>query len=432
MIATEANRLKYRHVRTTMTPPRRRLVQFTHYYNVLAVVFFNSLVLFVVINLLADAALHTKEYFEKRAASKGAPWAYREFNESLTTVHPGLTRDQISKLISETRHLAQEYEVYTQFKEIPCEGKYVNVDSRGFRPIVGQKPWPPRKGDYVVFVFGGSTTFGYGVEDNLTIASHIQKLLNTNYGISASVYNFGRGSYFSAQERVLFEKLLFEGFVPHMAIFIDGLNDLTYFDGLPAHTRDLKKLMDEGDVPLTQRVIRELPVTRALKALLSRGGNQIDQSKAFEKAPPDQQAKLVHSVLDRYKVNKRMIEAMCKEFDVIPVFVWQPVPVYKYDAKYNIFGGYNYEIPLPALQPGYNLMAKTAESQVLGRNFIWAADVQENLQKPLYVDAVHYSGEMSEILAKYILNAITERRLDARLTPTTPSEQQSLISKDTN
>jgi hypothetical protein len=416
-----------------MTPVRRRLVQFTHYYNVLAVVFFNSLVLFVVINLVADAALHTEEYFDKRAASKGTPWAYREFNESLTTVHPGLTRDQISKLISETRHLAQEYDVYTQFKEIPCEGKYVNVDSRGFRPIVGQKPWPPREGDYVVFVFGGSTTFGYGVEDNLTIASHIQKLLNANYGISASVYNFGRGSYFSVQERLLFEKLLLGGFIPHMAIFVDGLNDLSLFDGTPDHTQELKSFMKEGDAYPTRQMIRRLPVVKAVASFTkSAETKKSAMRESFKHSSSDQQSKVLQNVLERYRANKRMIEAISREFNIVPVFVWQPVPVYKYDARYNIFGQFDYAGGLPALQPGYNLMAKTAESQDLGRNFIWAADVQENLQKPLYVDAVHYSGEMSEILAKFILNAITERRLDARLTPTTPSEQQSLISKDTN
>ena len=63
-----------------------------------------------------------------------------------------------------------------------------------------QGPWPPDDHDYNMFVFGGSTTFGYGVPDEQTIASHLQEVLSHQTAREVRVYNFGRGMYRSSQE----------------------------------------------------------------------------------------------------------------------------------------------------------------------------------------------------------------------------------------
>ena len=51
------------------------------------------------------------------------------------------------------------------------------------------------------------------------------------------------------------------------------------------------------------------------------------------------------------------------------------------------------------------------KKESLGKNFIWLADIQGNLQLPLYVDSAHYSPEMSEILAVNIGNLLMDRNL---------------------
>ncbi|MGO9572385.1 MAG: SGNH/GDSL hydrolase family protein, partial [Desulfomonilaceae bacterium] len=232
---------------------KRVLASLAGYYRILAVISLNCLILLLMVNLIAAGLLNMKTYFAKEAAMNGTPFAYKKFHESLTSVHPDLTENQITELIAETRKLSQAYEPYTQFKESPYSGKFVNVDPRGFRPIGNQEPWPPRRGEFTVFVFGGSTTFGYGVEDNRTIPACLQEQLVSDYGVSASVYNFGRGSYFCVQERVLFEKLLLSGFVPDMAVFIDGLNDLVLLE--PARTKDLRRFMEEAEIPLMRKII---------------------------------------------------------------------------------------------------------------------------------------------------------------------------------
>jgi lysophospholipase L1-like esterase len=401
---------------------KRILASLAGYYKILAVISLNCLITFLMVNLIASGLLDVKTYFAKQAAMKGTPFAYKKFNDSLTSVHPGLTHEQITQLIAETRKLYQTYEPYTQFKEHPYSGKYVNVDPRGFRPIGKQNPWPPPPGEFTVFVFGGSTTFGYGVPDNLTIPAQLQEQLVSDYGISAKVYNFGRGSYYCVQERLLFENLLLSGFVPDMAVFIDGLNDLVLL--APARTKDLRKFMEEAEVPPFRKVIRELPIMKALKAIFpSPGYDETNLAKAFKNTPIDQHKKMLRGVVDRYLSNKKITEAIAKGFNVTPVFVWQPVPVYKYDRHYDIFGGFDCEDSFPALKPGYDMMARAVATETLGTNFIWAADMQQNLKKPLYVDAVHYSGEMTNMIAKYILDAIRDRGLRVEIQAIKPSSR---------
>jgi lysophospholipase L1-like esterase len=401
---------------------KRVLASLAGYYKILAVISLNCLILFLMVNLIASGLLDLKTYFAKEAAMNGAPFAYKKFHESLTSVHPGLTEEQVTLLIAETRKLSQAYEPYTQFKESVFSGKYVNVDPRGFRPVGNQGPWPPRRGEFTVFVFGGSTTFGYGVADDLTIPAQLQKQLVSDYGVSARVYNFGRGSYFCVQERLLLEKLLISGFVPDVAVFIDGLNDLVLLE--PARTKDLRRFMEEAEVPLIRKIARELPVMKALAAMSPLPGvDETNLVKVFKATPPDQHTKMLRDVVDRYLSNKRITEAIAREFNVTPIFVWQPVPVYKYDRQNCVFGGFDCEGYFPSLRPGYEMMAKAVQTEALGPNFIWAADMQQNLKKPLYVDAVHYSGEMTNMIAKYILDEIRDRGLRAEIQAVIPTSK---------
>ena len=46
-----------------------------------------------------------------------------------------------------------------------------------------------------------------------------------------------------------------------------------------------------------------------------------------------------------------------------------------------------------------------------GVDFVWCADIQESLQEPLYVDKVHYTARMSNLLATTIGDALVERDL---------------------
>lgn len=394
-----------------MSDSKSRFQRLGVWYRSLALIVFNTILVFVVLNLVAEAILDMRIAHQKTHVQASTLIGYRGYHPSLDPVYPGKTKSQIAELVRETRRVSQEYESFTQFKEKATSGTYVAVDPNGFRHGGSQATWPPDPKAFNIFVFGGSTAFGYRVAGDQTIASHLQDLIRKQTNLPVAVYNFGRGAYMAVQERVLFEKLLLRGHVPNIAIFIDGLNEFALPDGEPAHTKKLKKLVNELDMSLSARIVRELPVTKLLllisgKTETNQGTGNANERKIWGNS--DEDAK---RILNWYLTNKKMITAIAKAFNVTPVFVWQPVPVYEYDQQYNIFGKVDYDNYCPPLRPGYRIMAAENRSGSLGDNFIWCADIQRGVNKALYVDWVHYSGEMCNMIARRILDELKKRGL---------------------
>ena len=120
----------------------------------------------------------------------------------LRKAYPGYSDAEIGRLLEETwDNRPFEYDPFTQYKEHPFAGKWVNVDQNGLRRSKIGGPWPPGRENLNVFLFGGSTTFGYGVADEETIAVHLQKFLDGRLDRPVKVYNFGAACFFSTQER---------------------------------------------------------------------------------------------------------------------------------------------------------------------------------------------------------------------------------------
>jgi hypothetical protein len=333
----------------------------------------------------------------------------------LDSLYPGMTRNEISLLLYETWSRPYIFEDFTLFKEQPYRGRYVNVDENGFRISKNQGIWPPDKEkDFSIFVFGGSSAFGYGVSDSETVASFLQEgLSKAGPKRNPFVYNFGRGHYYSTQERILFEKLLAEGYVPDMAIFLDGLNEFFYYsnDGT-ALSSNFEKLLrgDLGELFLKE-LRKRFSVLRSLGDMRKRIKRLFTQSAGLqrrERGAPDP-ARLMR-VIERYMINKRMIEAAGVAFNVQTVFVWQPIPGYKYDLSLHPyvkggFGRHGYS------RRGYPLMKEYVESHDLGNNFLWCADIGKDAKEPFYVDLAHYSPRMSALFAETICGLLEQQNL---------------------
>jgi hypothetical protein len=389
----------------------------TRYYKTFAVVLLNIIVLFGVLNLLAIAVM---KIGEKSAPSNPVAQKY-SYDDALKAAYTWLDKDKMDQLLRESWSRPVIYEAFTQFKERSYSGEYVNVSEEGFRLIKNQGSWPPDPKYFNIFVFGGSTTFGYGVADDQTVASYLQEEFAVQLSSDIRVYNFGRGFYYSTQERILFEQLLTSGFIPDAAIFIDGMNDWLFSPGKPAFTSRLAEVMNGGGKKPKSSWWSKLPIVKLVASLKS------DEAKppvAQEERPPVDEEKLygsepyLESVIERYLMNKRMIEAMAAEFAVVPIFVWQPVPTYKYDLSYHVFLTASPQGFLGHLYPryGYRLFRRRLDEQSIGDNFLWSADIQEASKELLYVDLVHYSPDLSRRLAGTIARLVSERKLlDAAL-----------------
>ncbi|MBN1493684.1 MAG: SGNH/GDSL hydrolase family protein [Candidatus Omnitrophica bacterium] len=377
-----------------------------HSYHFIAVALLNTVVALILLNVILSVMFQIKDHFSPDPVST-------KYGDSIiNAVYPGLSDSEIQELLKETwsrrRYI---YEPFTQFKESPHQGVYVNVDINGFRLTKNQGPWPPQPNSFNIFLFGGSTTFGYGVQDDQTIASHLQEYLAARLKRDVRVYNFARGHYYSTQERILYEQLLTSGSVPDMAIFIDGLNDFYFNSNEPGFTSRFRDFMDKGitnNKTNNKGFIAATSIGRAVKGVQNRLWKEKTELDTYKHDFSDPQ--IFTSVIQTYLMNKKIIEAVSKPFGVKPIFVWQPIPTYHYDLQYHPFskkgfGKHSYS------QYGYEHMHKLIEGNPLGDNFLWCADIQKDENKPLYVDIAHYSSDFSAKFAMAIGNLLIERSL---------------------
>ncbi len=365
-------------------------------YKNIAMILFNTLILFILVNVGLFL------YFNIRDLGFYRNQIFLKYSEPLDKIYPYLKSDEINELLWETWSRSFIFEPYTLFKERPFKGKYVNVSENGFRIVKDQGPWPPDTNNFNIFLFGGSTTFNYGVPDDHTIASRIQQCLSLSLrNKRVCVYNFGRGNYFSSQERVLFEKLLSNGYMSDLAIFIDGINDFYYYNDEPLYTDKLARFVETGG-----GILFRIPLLKLLEEL--RGNNKHSDLALDLNEEKYNKPDLINDTINRYLANKKLMENAGKAFGVKTLFVWQPAPTYNYDLKYHRFakegfGRFTYS------KFGYKKMAEIKDK--LGSDFLWLADIQQDKQKALYVDIDHYNSELSQELAFNICNFLIKNNL---------------------
>jgi hypothetical protein len=339
----------------------------------------------------------------------------------LDSLYPDMKREDIAVLLFETWSRNYVFEDFTHINEQPSSGRYVNVDPNGFRKSKNQGPWPTsREKHFSIFFFGSSTAFGYGVPDSETISSYLQELFSRE-GLKRVpvVYNFGRGHYYSTPERILFEQLVAKGYVPDMAIFLDGLNEFFFYenDGTVVSERFAQLLRGDVQKLYFRELRRRSPVWRTLRETrknIKLFFTKDIAAKRRERHVAD--ATRLQQLIDRYLTNKKLIEAVGEAFNITTVFAWEPIAPYRYDLALHPFaregfGKQEYS------RSGYPLMAEYVESHNLGTNFIWCADIGQDATQPLYVDLTHYSPRMSKMLAQAICDFLRAHHLIIRDKP---------------
>ncbi|MCP5039438.1 MAG: SGNH/GDSL hydrolase family protein, partial [bacterium] len=326
--------------------------------------------------------------------------------QALARVYDDWSPEDLATLVDESSH-GFVPEVLAQFRERPFAGRFVNTGTNGFRLGANQGPWPPDEANFNVFFFGGSTALGYGVADEQTVASHLQTALGELDLVPAPrVYNFARGSFYSTQERLLFDRLVTLGETPDLAIFFDGLNDFFFREDPPPLTLETTRRVTRQLEQPWLTALRQLPVLRWFGE--RRALRQFGDGRP-KKTPSDPQAdrRAADRVIERYEHNKTIVEAIAASRGIAVAFVWQPVPTYSYDLQYHVYDDHFGRHELSRV--GYPRMREQRE--VHGANFLWCADLQREARELLYVDLVHYSPRFSAQIAR----CIAERLADSHL-----------------
>lgn len=413
------------------TAPERRggaLRKAARLYTGVALLIFNTLIAFVVLN--AVVAVYLKS---RREATSQPVVLLENHEEHLRKCYPDWDLGEVRAMLKE---MARPFELvaYTMFQERPFEGKYVNVHEARFRVGKNQGPWPPDPEMYNIFFFGGSTAFGYLVTDEETIPSRVQEGLE-RAGVRARVYNFGQGSFYSTQERIQYEQLITAGHVPDMAVFFDGLNDFQRLHDQPRYLDTVQVVYDNvtglrRDVEVQLPALKRLPlyqlatmnkpavdwvaqrgpaVAERLAEPVNEPGADVAGHHAFTDADREyfNHPPTVNGMVDLYLANKRMIEQVSTGTGVTPVFVWQPVPSYDFDFRDYFPSGQGLRM---FSYYGYPVMKGKHNAGETGANFLWAADLQAGFEgAPVYVDGTHYTAPMSEVIGRSIAQFILQQ-----------------------
>jgi hypothetical protein len=274
------------------------------------------------------------------------------------------------------------------------ESRHVNLGPEGYRVTPGRDT----EGARPVFLFGGSTMWGYNLPDDETIAAHLQRRLDAGDGAAWRVRNYGVCASYSKFERQLFESLLAGGARPAAVVFIDGLNE---FCRLPLNRpREDGFRGGEGD-PAGRR---ESPL---LAWLTGRPATAQRRPRKGELRPYT--AEDIRRAATELVMNWRMIHAVCDRFGIPCLLILQPIPVYGRSLDDHLFlteaqlhGDRSYYL---AARSGYELLA--AERMLAD---VPHADLHRlTVDGPGYVDTCHYSSAFSDRLAGEIARWISEQ-----------------------
>lgn len=110
------------------------------------------------------------------------------------------------------------YTPYSLWRTRPRSGEYLNVDDQSRRVVPDANC---EAGAQRIYTFGGSTMWGFGVQDTMTIPAYLQQALP-----QACVVNYAEPAYNSTQTLIRLQALLRAGDVPDVVIFYNGLNDV--------------------------------------------------------------------------------------------------------------------------------------------------------------------------------------------------------------
>lgn len=292
---------------------------------------------------------------------------------------------------------------WTTFMAGPFAGRHLNVVAD---PVLNHRATPapaPADGrpDLVVWAFGGSTLFGWGLSDDTTVAAQLQRALQERLPERrVVVVNYGQPYWFSSVELAALPALLRHAERrPHLALFLDGLNDTVW--GLQGV--DVPPFADRAHAAwerVRADLRRELPwfsvnasfpPLRVVDWLRVKGlAGEARQERRVHRPPADPE----RQVVENFRRNRAMAARLLQAEGVRPVFVLQPVP----------FWG-SYQAPSAgqgAGAPGggrevYRRLAEEAAGS--GSDLADLSGALLGVAQP-YVDAAHYSDAGARALAE--------------------------------
>lgn len=406
-------------------------------YVLCALTLFNTIMLFVVLNVSLFAAFKLKDYLKSnQERSQGAQKAKNAwFNPDGSPVDNGkrtslaldwfdyaayrdIDSTYAAQVLDDFYGLAKQgfiYQPWVQFSEPPYAGKLLNIelDPRGIPSRRTINPPNDRNLPVVaIFALGGSTTLGYNVSDEHTWPSYLSSILNQRardegFPFHVQVSNYGRGFFNPSQETLLLTDLLKIGHRPSLVLFMDGVN-LTRSPDVPRFTNQLSRAMQNLQTPGEASLLKKaewLPIMRLSNALQERWLETNPPARG-PSAKPVSLPMSVDYLVNSFEQNRKLSAAIASVYEAKTLFFLQPSPVFNYPLEL-----YRRTVPETFTRDRrqstelYGRLKHRSERIYLGDLFaLWGS-------RKAIIDDVHYSPAFNEFLAKHVADRIALKAL---------------------
>ena len=418
-------------------------------YRFLAYTLINIIIIFIFFNIILGMAYYFKEYIQYSPRKQQPAYTNKKFFlEDGRPIQNGLrTYEQLewfdfnackeigeqyaSDVLDDFYNLIAQgliYDPWVQYVNPPFFGKRVNI-------IIGERGRPRRKTlnpkrdnnlpTIRIFVFGGSTTFGYLVSDEHTWPTFLSQILNQRAKkqgkhFNIEVINYGRNAYTPSQETAHLIDLLRSGHKPSLAIFLEGLNWGESEEDVPGFTEEASKLFLSGqfyeciEVENIFLKYKWLPIIRFINSIKCRSNTFMDSLKESRDITKERQSKdsdkIVSFAFERFVQNKKLIELISTGYGFKTLFFLQPNVNYKYNLK----------LFRPELQKYFDKEEEEQHNVKIlyerlckDKQFIDLSNLFElwGTNKKALIDSVHYSPAFNKFLAEQIANHIDLNKL---------------------
>ncbi len=295
--------------------------------------------------------------------------------------------------------------VYWRMREMSSDT--VNIDALGRRKTVQNVI--ANETNLLVYMFGGSTLWGWGVPDQHTIPSEVASLLNQK---NIKIVNYGEQGYVNTQSYLQLLLALRRGERPDVVIFYDGFNDLLvptfhYDAGLPHNET---KRIAEFKLSLNEERWRTYQL-----AFKFAYGRTLKYARRIREwlSPPDSTSMSenekwasAEEVIRIYEFNKNLVNDLARRYNFRSVFFLQP-----------ILGVDPNNLPEPGqkatiFEAGYRI----AHDRFASHSDLIFLDGALEADSRYYLDDVHITHEGNRIIAREIYNILERRKfLDIRV-----------------
>ena len=311
----------------------------------------------------------------------------------------------------------RSYEPFIVNGHMPYHSAYLNVDQTLLGPLrrstVLQCHGEP---SLVVWTFGGSTTFGTGVPDEMTWPSYLAAQLRSRTHRCVSVFNFGAEESVSNQEIIRLVQALKSGWRPNVVVFLDGVDETwngvidpgvaEAYIGYPYDRRFRYRSPWSGFGELgIMKLLRNRICTSGTEHTVSVFGSS--RHVGWSEGEVEERAR---HTLENYAANIKVLNALSAHYGFRAFAFWQPTLLFGSNTSVpferQVIDDPQAGIPTDHLRRSFQVTYREAEKRADVDGFVSLIHVFDNATMPLYFDAYHVGSAGNQAWAAAIANIV--------------------------